>query len=290
MRDAVLVIAVATLLASSAFGGERALLYPTVVETGVNLVGDGKWIRPDGNPAQVTAEETSGGPFNTTAPAWKLCLATPGGGPYWRHPVKVVQGHTYLMGAWLQIDNTTIAIRGSARNPLNKHAIEDRVYLFGGFNKCLKPYFSERMQAKIIGDPKAWKLCYRLVSYPDGTVGDNLSMSVGIYLATGGITFANPFFIDVTGLADRSLTIDVAGTRPFKRLDVVATGIGDVVWSQNFPQTATTFKGVVPASAADFTRGLTNTLIEGHTLVITYADGTVKSVHAPQEKTRTTRE
>ena len=137
---------------------------------------------------------------------------------------------------------------------------------------------------------KAWKLCYRLVSYPDGTVGDNLTMSVGIDLATGGITFANPFFIDVTGLADRSLTIDVAGTRPFKRLDVVATGIGDVVWSQNFPQTATTFKGVVPASAADFTRGLTNTLIEGHTLVITYADGTVKSVHAPQEKTRTTRE
>ena len=156
--------------------------------------------------------------------------------------------------------------------------------------KFLKPYFSERMQAKIIGDPKAWKLCYRLVSYPDGTVGDNVSMSVGIYLATGGITFANPFFIDVTGLADRSLTVDVAETRPFKRLDMVATGIGDVVWSQDFPQTATTFKSMVPASAADFTRGLTDILIEGHTLVITYTDGTVKSVHAPQEKTRTKRE
>ena len=289
MRHTVHVIAAALLFASSAFGDERALLYPTVVETGVNLVGDGKWIYPSGDPPKFTAEETSGGPFDTTAPAWKLCLSTPGGA-YWRHPVKVAKGHTYLMGAWLQIDNTTIAIRGSARNPANGRVLEDRVYLYGGFNKFLKPYFSERMQTKIIGDPKAWKLCYRLVSYPDGTVGDNVSMSVGIYLATGGITFANPFFIDVTGLADRSLTVDVAETHPFKRLDVVATGIGDVVWSQDFPQTATTFKGVVPASAADFTRGLTDTLIEGHTLVITYADGTVKSVHAPQEKTRTKRE
>ena len=271
MRNTVRVIAAALLFASSVFGGERTLLYPTVVETGVNLVGDGKWIYPSGDPPKFTAEETTGGPFDTTAPAWKLCLSTPGGA-YWRHPVKVAKGHTYLMGAWLQIDNTTIAIRGSARNPSNGRVLEDRVYLYGGFNKFLKPYFSERMQAKIIGDPKAWKLCYRLVSYPDGTVGDNLSMSVGIYLATGGITFANPFFIDVTGLADR------------------ATGIGDVVWSQDFPQTATTFKGVVPASAADFTRGLTDILIEGHTLVITYADGTVKSVHAPQEKTRTKRE
>jgi hypothetical protein len=122
------------------------------------------------------------------------------------------------------------------------------------------------------------------------TTISNFGLMTKLLPATGGITFANPFFIDVTGLADRSLTVDVAGTRPFKRLDVVATGIGDVVWSQDFPQTATTFKGMVPASAADFTRGLTDTLIEGHTLVITYADGTVKSVHAPQEKTRTKRE
>ena len=233
MRNAIFALAAATLAASSAAGGERALLYPAVVGTGVNMVGDGKWTYPSGDSVRFKAERLSGGPFSEADPAWQLEMCAPEGA-YWRHQVKVKKGRRYLMGAWVRMDNTKVAIRGHGRAISGGHNEDKRVYLYGGFNAYLKPYMSERMMQLLAGDPNEWKLLYRLVEYPDGVAGDRLNMAVGIYLSTGRMAFANPFFIDVTDMKDRALAVDVSSSRPFRRIAVIATDIGDEVWHVDF--------------------------------------------------------
>jgi hypothetical protein len=70
---------------------------------------------------------------------------------------------------------------------------------------------------------------------------------------------------------------------------VIATGLGDIVWSKEFPEPVTSYKGVVPAELADFERGQGEDVIEGHTLEVTYVDGSVGMAHSPQEKIFTKR-
>ena len=290
MKELVVMSAFAMLLFSvcSVFGRERALIYPAVIDTASNMVAAGDWTYPAGDSERFVAERRKGGPFSDDAPAWWLKMQAPEGA-YWRHHANVRKGRTYLMGAWVRVDNTTVAIRGYGRAVAGAHNIDKRVYFYGGFNACLKPYMSVRMLEMLSGDPMEWKLLYRLVEYPEGVVDGTFCMAVGIYLSTGEMTFASPFFIDVTDLNDRSLAIDVDGSRPFKRLAVRVSDIGDEVWSKDFPEPVTSFKGVVPGSVADYARGLDEELIAGHALVVFYVDGTVRIVHAPQEKSCTKR-
>lgn len=292
MRHPILFAAAAVFTLATALhagtGCDRALLYPTVVDAGVNMAAGRDWARSRSQSANSFAERRKGGPFDAADPAWHVRLTAPEGS-YWRLGVPVEKGHTYLMGAWVQMYNTKIAIRGYGKHADSGHSFDKRVYFYGGFNSYMVPYLSERVQQRLAGDPKEWKLVYRLVDFPEGVKGGKITLAAGIYIATGEMTFSRPFFIDVTDIADRSLTVDVSGKRPFRKLSVLASGIGDEVWSKSFPEPATSYKGTVPAKFADYTRGLDNAYIEGHTLVVTYVDGTVKRVHAPQEKSFTQR-
>ena len=288
MADFGQTVVAAVLCTCAAFGGERALIYPTVIDQGVNMVADGKWLYPAGDSVRFSAERRKGGPFSDDAPAWNLKMMAPEGS-YWRHPLKVEKGRTYLMGAWMQVDNAHVAIRGYGGAPSGGHGIDKRVYYFCGFNTCLKPYMSPGTLRRLAGDPHEWRLLYRHVDFPEGLAGGNLTMAVGIYITTGEMTFADPFFIDVTDVKDRTLTVDVAGTRPFRRIAVMSTENGDEVWRMDFNEPVAAFKGIVPADRADYAQGLGDEFINGYSLVVTYADGTVKTAHAPQENSFTKR-
>ncbi|MBR3924453.1 MAG: hypothetical protein IKJ45_15145, partial [Kiritimatiellae bacterium] len=163
------------------------------------------------------------------------------------------------------------------------------LYCYGGFNEYLLPYLSTRMAKKPVGNPNEWKLCYRILTFPKAVKGDRFCAAMGVYLSTGAMTFSEPFLIDITDSSERSLTIDVSGARPFRRLSVIAIGLGDIVWSKEFPEPVTSYKGVVPAELADFERGQSEDVIEGHTLEVTYVDGSVCMAHSPQEKIFTKR-
>lgn len=272
----------------AAFGDGRALIYPTVVFSGSNMVADARWEYPSGDSVCFTAEQRVGGPFSDDAPAWNLRMTAPHGS-YWRHRVKVGKNRVYLMGAWMQVDNTHVAIRGYGKDPSDGHGIDKRVYYYSGFNSYLTPYFSPRTLRRLASDPCEWRLLYRLVEYPDGLARGDAVMAVGIYIATGSMTFADPFFIDVTDIKDRTLTVDVSGSRPFRSVSVVSVGNGDEVWRRNFKDPVKEFKAVVPADRADYTQGLEDDFINGYSLVVTYVDGSVKVTHSPQENSFTKR-
>ena len=259
-----------------------------MARTGSNILANVSWSQPNGDTPHFVARTLKGGPFSDAADAWSVTLLAPDGA-YWRAYPAVEKGRTYLYGAWVRIDNANILLRSYGTDGGTGKPLDQRLYCYGGFNAYLRPDLSERMAKKLAGDPGEWKLCYRLLSFPNGVKGGRFCAAMGVYLSTGTMTFSEPFLIDVTDAADRSLTVDVSGDRPFRRLTVVATGLGDIMWSKDFAEPVTSFKGTVPADRADFARGQDAAVIEGHTLEVTYADGTSAVVHSPQEKTFTKR-
>jgi hypothetical protein len=267
---------------------ERTLLYPTVLTSAPNILKDAEWRLPVGDSKEYTVERLKGSPFSDEAPAWHIRLTAPEGA-YWRAYPNVQTGRKYLFGAWLRVDNANILLRAYCNRVSDGTLYDQRLYCYGGFNAYLLPYLSARMAKKLVGNPNEWKLCYRILTFPEAVKGDRFCAAMGVYLSTGAMTFAEPFLIDITDSSERSLTIDVCGTRPFRRLSVIATGLGDIVWSKEFPEPVTSYKGVVPAELADFERGQGEDVIEGHTLEVTYVDGSVGMAHSPQEKIFTKR-
>ena len=65
------------------------------------------------------------------------------------------------------------------------------------------------MAKKLVGNPDEWKLCYRILTFPEAVKGDRFCAAMGVYLSTGAMTFSEPFLIDITDSSERSLTIDV---------------------------------------------------------------------------------
>ena len=267
---------------------ERTLLYPTVLTSAPNILKDAEWRLPVGDSKEYTVERLKGSPFSEEAPAWQIRLYAPDGA-YWRTYPNIQTGRRYLYGAWVRVDNANILLRAYCNRVSDGTLYDQRLYCYGGFNAYLLPYLSPKMAKRLAGDPNEWKLCYRVLTFPEKVKGDRFCAAMGVYLSTGAMTFAEPFLIDITDSNERSLTIDVCGTRPFRRLSVIATGLGDIVWSKEFPEPVTSYKGVVPAELADFERGQGEDVIEGHTLEVTYVDGSVGMAHSPQEKIFTKR-
>ena len=277
------VASVVPLHADSRPSKDRMLFYPTVLKSGKNLLAGKEWKPPYGDTVHFEASKTKGGPFSPDSPAWHIRLSAPEGG-YWRTFPKIETGRKYLYGAWVQIDNSCILLRSYGDKVSDGTLYDQRLFCSGGFNEYLKPYLSGRMVEKLIGDPKEWKLCYRMLAFPHELKNNCFCAAMGVYLSTGAMTFSEPFLIDVTDGVDRSLTVDIAGEKPFRRIAVVATGIGDIVWSKEFAEPVTSYCGTVPAEVADFERGQDERVIEGHTLEVTYVDGSVGRTHSPHEK------
>lgn len=267
---------------------DRVLLYPTVLETLPNAFKGMEWLLPFGDSNEYTVQKLKGSPFSDDASAWQIRLHAPDGA-YWKAYAGIRTGRKYLYGAWVRSDNANILLRAFGNRASNGTLYDQRLYCYGGFNEYLLPYLSPKMAKKLVGDPKEWKLCYRILSFPEDLKGDRFCAAMGVYSSTGAMTFAEPFLIDITQNKERSLTIDVSGSRPFRRLSIIATGLGDVVWSKEFPNHAAVYKGTVPAEVADFARGQDEDMIEGHTLEVSYVDGTVGIVHSPHEKIFTKR-
>lgn len=274
---------ISPLCAESEASKERLLFYPTALKSGKNLLAGRSWKPPMGDTIHFEASKTKGGPFSAESPAWHIRLLAPEGG-YWRTFPKIETGHKYLYGAWVQIDNSYILLRSYGDKVSDGTLYDQRLFCSGGFNEYIKPYLSDRMVDKLIGDPKEWKLCYRILSFPYEMKNNCFCAAMGVYLSTGAMTFSEPFLIDITDGVDRSLTVDIAGKKPFRRIAVVATGIGDIVWSKEFAEPVTSYCGTVPAEVADFERGQDERVIEGHTLEVTYVDGSVGRTHSPHEK------
>ncbi len=287
------VIALAAVLglALSAFGFSepdvregRALFYPTVLKdaSSPNLLAGAKWRPPsEASEKDSRAAVIKGGPFGADGTAYEVESFRPESA-YWRTHVKVQRGRTYLVGAWVKFTNAKVLFWIYGKRPDGKPS-DQRLYSLAGFQAYLAPYLSDELKRKFAGGKDGWKLMFRTLEYPDGVANDMVCVAMGIYMATGKLAFSAPFLIDVTDVKDASLTIDIAGAKPVRKLAVEHVGVRDIIWERSFPKPVTDFAEAVP-SVTDFRRGMDGrNQIDGHALNIYYVDGTMAKVFAPQE-------
>ena len=260
----------------------HVLFYPAVLKTAPNLLADAKW-RPPGEASEKDSRAAwvKGTPFDASAPAMEIETFAPESA-YWRSHVNVQKGHTYLVGAWMKYSNARILFWNYGKKVDGKPS-DQRLYCFAGMQSYLKPYFSDRVLQRLGGDPDDWKLMFRTLEYPEPVAGDRITVAMGLYMSTGKVTIAAPFFIDVTDVTDTSLMIDIAGAKPVRRLTIEHVGVRDVIWQKDFPSPVTDFCEKVP-TVTDFRRGMDGrNEIDGHALNVYHVDGTMSKVFAPLE-------
>ncbi len=260
----------------------RVLFYPSVLKSSTNMLAGAKW-RPPGEASEKDSRAAwvKGTPFDAGAPAMEVETFTPESA-YWRTSVNVQKGHTYLVGAWVKYASARILFWNYGKKADGKPS-DQRLYCFAGTQSYLTPYFSDRIRQRLGGDPDEWKLMFRTLEYPEPVAGDRITVAMGLYMSTGKVTIAAPFFIDVTDVDDTSLLIDIAGAKPVRRLTIEHVGVRDVIWQKEFPSHVTDFCVKVP-TVTDFRRGMDGrNEIDGHALNVHYADGTMSKVFAPLE-------
>lgn len=275
-------VAVALLPMALLGGQDRALFYPTILKTGTNLLASAKWRPPSKKSGKdCRTAWVKGTPFDADAPAMEVESFAPESA-YWRTFAKVQKGHRYLVGAWVKFSNAKVLFWTYGKK-LDGKPSDQRLYSLAGYQSYLSPYFSDELKRQLSGRADEWKLMFRTLEYPDGLVDGNICVAMGLYMATGKVTIAAPFLLDITGVKDVSLMVDVVGAKPMRKLTIEHVGVRDVIWEKSFSSPVADFMEAVP-SVTDYMRGMDGkNQIDGHALNIYYADGTSAKVFAPQE-------
>lgn len=258
-----------------------ALLYPSVLKTEANLFKDDQWrSRADTEKTDMYKWEMSkGGPFSPDDNAWRVTSFQPMSS-FWRQRVKLETGRTYLVGAWFRRDMARALIWCYARTKKDK-PYDMRMYLFGGFNSCLTPYLRPEVKRKLGGSGDSWQLMYRPIEVKEDLAGP-VEFKLGIFMSTGSVDIARPFLIDITGKNRIPLAVEHCGGKPISRIAVELVGLRDLVWQKSFDRPVQEYFEVVELS--DALRGFKDAnRVDGSMLSVTYADGMVENVYAPQE-------
>lgn len=261
----------------------RVLFYPNLLTAEKNLFDECQWTPPNQSFEKGSiSKRLKGGPFSPDDTVY-FVKTVRSHSAYWRARPSVEKGRKYLVGAWVRFPNAKVLLGNDAIHPVSGRRLDRRLYCFGGHNAWIEPFLSPRTREVLGGDSATWRLCYRLVEFPEGIKPGSHRSAFGLYLAAGEMEFSKPFFVDVTDVKDHSLLIDIAGEKPIKRIAVIHVGLRDVIWEKNFPSPVTDFRQRLEG-ITDCMRGLDRNTIEGHALDVYYVDGSKKTVFAPQER------
>lgn len=256
------------------------LLYPSVLKTEANLFKDRKWeSRVDNSDRRgFTWEKSKGGPFTAEEPVWKITSRVPQSA-FWRQEVSLKTGHRYLYGAWVRRDKAPVLLWSYGRTKKDK-PYNNRVYLLGGFNSCLDGYLRPEIKAQLGGGGDRWSILYRPIDVTEELVG-KVQFKFGVFMSTGSVEIAHPFLIDITGMDRIPLVAEHKGA-PVKRLALELVGLRDMQWERRFADPVAEYSEIIADS--DALRGFDNTKrVDGSMLSVTYADGMMDGVYAPQE-------
>jgi hypothetical protein len=133
----------------------------------------------------------------------------------------------------------------------------------------------------LAGNTSSWQLVYRTIEV-DRELACPAQFKFGIYMSTGSVEMSHPFLIDITVKRHIPLTAKVKSEKNIKRLALEHVGVRDMVWEKIFTPPDSMFTGVIETSDALRGFGGANR-IDGNMLSVTYADGVVENVYAPQE-------
>lgn len=262
------------------------LFYPSVVKEGDNLLDGAKWsgINPQSGVREYSMSR--GGPFSVRDDVWKVNTFQETYG-YWACSAEVRPDREYIAGYWVRFADARTLFWTRGRNAATGANEDYRLYCHGGGGgrKYLTNYISDEIKAKLGGDSSRWRLCFRMLRFPQGLKDNCLWVSGGCYLCEAEVMFTSPFLIDVTDCGDYSLTIDVRDSKPVSKLQIFRVGINDTVWEKHFDVPVTDAKIKVPADVADYRLGQEEdkNVINGHGLDVFYSDGKSEKIYAPQE-------
>lgn len=260
---------------------EVVTLYPAILKTEKNLLKSDLQDWNGKSLPKCQMKRGIGTPFSLIEPNL-LIVSTDTKPNYWGTVKKVPAGHTYLAGAWVKNDNAKILFWfwGDYGKPPKR--VNQRIHFFSGCSSILKNYLSPESQSLLCGDPEAWHLCYRLVEIPKEAKNFYLKMMIGTYFATGNITIANPFLIDVTKVADSGMILEIKGSKSIRNIKVIDLYNQDTIFSKTFEHPITDFKTEIPRTS--FKHGLNGKLkFSGYVLQVEYTDGSVKEFSAPEK-------
>lgn len=261
----------------------RILFYPNLLTVEKNLFDECEWTPPNQSFEKGSiSKRLKGGPFSPDDIVYSVKTVRPHSA-YWRARPAVKKGRKYLAGAWVRFANAKVLLGNDAIHPVSGRRLDRRLYCFGGHNAWIEPFLSPRTREALGGDSATWRLCYRLVEFPEGIKADSHRSFFGLYLAAGEMEFSKPFFVDVTDVKDRSLLVDIADERPIRRIAAIHVGLRDIIWEKDFASPVTSYRERLDG-ITDWSRGLDRNTIEGHALDVYYADGSKKTVFAPQER------
>ena len=228
------VIAGAVFIALECTLHARVLFYPNLLTTEKNLFDECEWTPPNQSFEKGSiSKRLKGGPFSLDDTVYFVKTVRPHSA-YWRARPSVEKGRKYLVGAWVRFPNAKVLLGNDAMHPVSGRRLDRRLYCFGGHNAWIEPFLSPRTREVLGGDSATWRLCYRLVEFPEGIKPGSHRSAFGLYLAAGEMEFSKPFFVDVTDVKDHSLLIDIAKEKPIRRLAVIHVGVRDIIWEKDF--------------------------------------------------------
>lgn len=260
------------------------LFYPSVAREGVNLLDGAKWSGMNAEAGLREYSVSQGGPFSAedTVRKVKTFQTTYG---YWTCSAEIKPNREYIAGYWIRFADARTLFWTRGKNAATGADEDYRLYCYGGIQTYLQKYISDEIKTRLGGDPERWRLCFRMLKFPQGLKGNTLWISGGCYACEAEVMFTNPFLIDVTDATDHSLTVDIRNSKPVSRLHIFRVGINDTVWEKRFDVPMTDIKIKVPSDAADYRLGQEEdkNVIKGHGLDVFYSDGTSEKIYAPQE-------
>lgn len=281
------IVAISALFLLTSFTGlsasqQKARLYPTALKTGRNLLSEASWRMPSSKHApHAVATMGRGGPFNADAPTMKLVNERPEFA-YWSTLVPGIRtGRTYFFGTWTKIKAANLLCWAHGISTVNGKDMGFRVYCFSGCNPALERYFDDDVKRRLSGDPNQWRLIARTFSPSEAFVGGLMSVEVGFFKSPGDIVFAEPFLIDITD-EPKTLEVELKGSKPVKKLEVIRTGTNDREWLKEFPEPVTDFSETLPSRTEAF-EGMGEDPMFGRALIVYYADGTEERVSCPAD-------
>ena len=259
-----------------------ALLYPTALKTGVNLLAGKPWRAPSKMYApHAVAQQGRGGPLDEGAVA--LALANDHREfAYWLTTVGGIRtNRTYFAGAWARVTSARLLFWWNGVSATSGKTADARVYCFSGYMPDLARYFDDDIQRRLSGDPDEWRLIARTFVPAEPLVRDEVKAEYGFFGEPGQATFADPFLIDVT---EQPQTVEMVlkGVKPVKKLMVIRSDTRDPEWRKEFATPVTDFAETLPARIMAF-EGMADDPMFGHVLLVSYADGTEDRVPCPYD-------
>ncbi len=249
-----------------------AVIYPSVLDSGINLLKNESWRSNKQSDQTVEFKKSVSGPF-TGRPSLYIKQGSGKHPAYWNTRVVLKGGRRYMLAVWIK-NLGTKSIVWLHNNKRGQEKFDIRLYYYSGVNSYLKDYVPSGKSST------SWELIYRIFDAPPQYDKIHLTLGLGIYFSEGEIYYSLPQIIDITEIKDLSLTMNLNSKEKVESVSIFECNTHDVVFEKKFAPAIKTIKIKIPGTS--FMHGLEKkNTIESYGLKVKTVDGRQKLFYSP---------